>query len=135
MPAPKPYLCKYCGTTDLSRFFKQSKMKSCCLKCHTFQTHHKKRLIKLKGIEYLGGKCERCNLTGVPAIFDFHHRNPKEKEFGWSSVRTSNWERFKKELDKCMLLCSNCHREVHDQIWFESLPEHHPEKIRRTSES
>lgn len=130
MPAPKPYLCKHCGTTNPDDFFKQNKMKSCCLKCHTLHVHQKKRLIKVKAIEYLGGKCNICGYVGSPAIFDFHHKNPAEKEFGWGNNRTT-WDKLKPELDKCLLLCSNCHREVHDKEWFDGLPDHHPEKIRR----
>ena len=131
MPAKKDYLCKHCGTTDPEAFFKANSMKSCCLKCHTLHTHQRLRETKLKAIDYLGGKCSKCNITGVPAIFDFHHKDPKEKDFNWGKKRTSNFDSLKKELDKCILLCSNCHRELHDAEWFDQLPDHHPEKIRR----
>jgi len=131
MPAAKPYLCKHCGETDPQKFFQKNKMKSCCLKCHTLFVHQKQRDLKLKAIEYLGGKCKKCGCTGIPAIFDFHHRNPTEKDFSWGNKRTSNWDNLKVELDKCDLLCSNCHREIHDEIWFKNLPDHHPEKLRR----
>ena len=87
--------------------------------------------MKVKAIDYLGGKCYNCDVVGVPAIYDFHHKNPQEKNFSWGAKRTSNWDNLKKELDKCILLCSNCHRELHDREWFEKLPDHHPEKIRR----
>ena len=131
MPAKKDYLCKHCGTINPDDFFKSNSMKSCCLKCHTIFTHQRQRELKLKAIDYLGSKCIRCGYSGVYAVFDFHHRDPTEKEFSWGSKRTSNWESLKKELDKCDLLCSNCHREVHDEIWFKNLPEYHPEKNRR----
>ena len=131
MPAPKPYLCKHCGETDPAKFFKQNKMKSCCLKCHTLHVHQRMRLVKLKAVEYLGNKCSKCNYEGVPAVFDFHHLDPSKKDFSWGNRRTSNWDNLKKELDKCVLLCSNCHRELHDLEWFDGLPDHHPEKLRR----
>ena len=131
MPAPKPYLCKHCGATNPDDFFKQNKMKSCCLKCHTLHVHQRQRVLKLRAVEYLGGKCTKCNYVGVPAVFDFHHLDPAEKDLSWGNKRTSNWDNLKKELDKCVLLCSNCHRELHDAEWFDGLPNHHPEKVRR----
>lgn len=131
MPAPKPYLCKHCGVSNPDAFFKSNKMKSCCLKCHTIYVHQKQRELKIRAVEYLGGKCYKCNCSGISAIFDFHHRDPETKEFSWGNKRTSNWDNLKIELDKCDLLCSNCHRVVHDKEWFDQLPDHHPEKIRR----
>lgn len=44
---------------------------------------------------------------------DFHHRDPSEKEFDWNKLRKRSWESIAFELDKCDLLCSNCHRESH----------------------
>ncbi len=46
---------------------------------------------------------------------DFHHLDPLEKEFTLSARMTS-WSRIKRELDKCVLLCARCHREVHDGL-------------------
>lgn len=132
MPAKKDYDCKHCGTKNPDDFFKANSMKSCCLKCHTMYTHQRQRELKVKAVEYLGNKCSRCGYTGVPAVFDFHHRDPSQKDFNWGNKRTSNWDNLKVELDKCDLLCSNCHREEHDTEWFDGLPDHHPEKLRRT---
>lgn len=64
-------------------------------------------------IEYLGGKCIRCGHQGWAATFEFHHRDPSKKEFQISSGNTNSWNSIKKEVEKCDLLCSNCHREVH----------------------
>lgn len=129
----KEFQC-VCGETDSSKFYSKNKMKTCCKKCHNIKIHQKTRAMKARAIEYLGGVCERCNCTGVPAIFDFHHRDPAEKEFSWGDSRTSNWDRLQLELDKCSLLCANCHRTVHDEEWFDTLPQHHPERIRRNGE-
>ena len=123
MPAKKDYLCKHCGTTNEEDFFKSNSMKSCCLKCHTLYTHQRLREAKLRAIEYLGGECSKCGIKGIPAIYDFHHKNPKEKDFNWGKKRTTNWGNLKKELDKCILLCSNCHRATHDTEWFDKLPD------------
>lgn len=69
---------------------------------------------KLKLIEYKGGKCEICGYDkDVPNAYDFHHKDRKEKEFGIGSGDAKSFDRMKKESDKCMLLCRNCHAEVH----------------------
>lgn len=75
----------------------------------------RRRELKQRAVEYLGGRCQipACGYTGSPLAFDFHHVNPMEKDFEISSRMTS-WGAIQKELDKCVLLCSRCHREVHD---------------------
>jgi len=70
---------------------------------------------KLKLIEERGGCCEICGYNKNVAGFDFHHKDPKEKDYQLDMRRLSNSSMFKllKEVDKCMLLCANCHREMH----------------------
>ena len=66
---------------------------------------------------YKGGKCIVCGYDKCQRALSFHHLNPKEKDFDLSSRGlTRSWERIKKEIDKCVLLCANCHMEVHDGI-------------------
>lgn len=127
----KPYLCKHCGETDPEKFFNKTNMKSCCLKCHTMTVHQKQRELKVRAVEHMGGKCAHCGYEGVSAVYDFYHLDPATKEFSWGNKRTSNWENLVAELDKCVLLCANCHRTEHDTEWFKALPEYHPEKVRR----
>jgi hypothetical protein len=64
-------------------------------------------------VAHLGGRCRICTYDGTPAAFDFHHVNPLEKDFTISDRMTS-WERIRPELEKCVLLCCRCHREVHE---------------------
>jgi len=73
---------------------------------------------KLKAIKYLGGKCKICNIEGHPAIFDFHHRDKNDKELDWARLRIRSWDKIKKELNKCDLLCALCHRLEHIQEKF-----------------
>ena len=68
---------------------------------------------KLKAIEYKGGRCQCCNRLGPKSIFDFHHVDPNEKEMEWKKMSKLNIEFRNKELDKCILVCSNCHRLIH----------------------
>ncbi len=74
---------------------------------------NRRKKLKLLGVEYLGGKCKICGYNRCVAALDFHHINPKEKEFSISS-RSVSEKRLYLELDKCILLCSNCHREIHN---------------------
>ena len=60
------------------------------------------------------GKCERCGYSKCVDALDFHHLDPKSKDFNISkNGNTRSWEEIKKELDKCIMLCANCHREEH----------------------
>lgn len=63
-------------------------------------------------VEYKGGKCEKCGYNKCIEALDFHHIDPSQKEFGISS-NSYSLERMKKEVDKCILVCANCHREIH----------------------
>jgi len=72
----------------------------------------RRRKIKLMAIEYKGGKCQICGYDKYPGALDLHHINGK-KDFGIGEKGyTRSWERIKQELDKCILVCANCHREI-----------------------
>lgn len=81
---------------------------------------HKK--LREMAIEYGGGKCALCGYNRCGDALEFHHTDSSKKEFGVSqSGLTRSWEKTKDELDKCILVCANCHRELHNNI--RSLPE------------
>ena len=77
----------------------------------------KKRKLKHKLIEYKGGKCCKCGYNKCEAALHFHHLNPKEKEFTLSQINLNDnifsLEKVLQEVDKCILLCANCHIEEH----------------------
>jgi len=78
-----------------------------------------KRRIKLRQMaaDYKGGQCIICKYKKCKRALVFHHVDPKKKSFGISARGlTKSWDKVRKELDKCVLLCSNCHMEVHDGI-------------------
>ena len=77
----------------------------------------RRRKLKDMAIEYKGGKCEKCGYNKCNGALEFHHLNPQEKDFSISSTGTTkSFDRIKKELDKCIILCANCHREIHHCI-------------------
>jgi len=71
-----------------------------------------KRKKKLELIEYKGGKCVICGYNKCASALEFHHRDPNQKDFGIGNSSFS-FKKMKIEVDKCDLVCSNCHREIH----------------------
>lgn len=83
-----------------------------CKKCRNAAVLKRRRKVKQLLVEYKGGKCERCGYSKCVAALDFHHT--EDKEFGIAHKgHTIALARLKKEADKCVLLCANCHREEH----------------------
>lgn len=79
----------------------------------------KKRRKKIREIakEYKGGKCVLCGYNRYLGALDFHHLDPSQKGFEISTRGlTRSWEKIREELDKCVLVCANCHRELHAGI-------------------
>ena len=82
-----------------------------CQSCSVVKAQRKR---KRKAVEYYGGKCIGCGYNKCVAVLHFDHRDPSTKiaEPNYAIMKWS-WERAKVELDKCDLLCSNCHGERH----------------------
>lgn len=72
--------------------------------------------IKAKCVSHLGGSCISCGYNRCLRALEFHHVFPEEKTFGISDGATRAWDKVEIELSKCVLLCSNCHREAEDGI-------------------
>lgn len=70
---------------------------------------------KIELIDYKGGCCEVCGYNKTIRSLDFHHKDPKLKDFTISG-KSYSFERLKNEVDKCILVCSNCHGEIHEEI-------------------
>lgn len=70
--------------------------------------------IRLKAVDYLGGKCNHCGGVFHHSAMDFHHVDPSTKEVKGKGIPTNcSWEKVLKELVKTILLCANCHRIHH----------------------
>jgi len=100
-------ICKLC-----EKEFKdpQSKGRTRCGSCNTKIRRYR---AKAAAIKYLGGKCKNCGWEGNQAAFQFHHLDPNQKDFIIGNAANKNWDFIKKELQKCILLCSNCHAIEH----------------------
>ncbi len=72
---------------------------------------------KQKLIEALGSCCQICKYNKSNSALEFHHIDPNEKDFTFAKYISScvkPWKKLAEEASKCILLCANCHREVHD---------------------
>jgi len=68
-------------------------------------------------LDYKGGSCIVCDYNKCMSTLEFHHLDPNKKEFQISSkLHSRSWKNIVKELDKCVLVCSNCHREIHEGV-------------------
>lgn len=104
---------------DDSEFYNKphGKHHTYCKTCNTKDVLARQRRFKRLAVEYKGGECERCGYHKTIAALEFHHKDRTQKEFQISKFRLANWdknrEKIIRELDKCELVCANCHREEH----------------------
>ena len=77
----------------------------------------RRKRVRQMAIDYKGGHCEECGYSRCIDALEFHHRDSSGKDFSISEKGyTRSWKKVKEELDKCILLCANCHREIHAHI-------------------
>lgn len=108
--------CSNCGLKPNEEFGMKDggkRLQSLCKRCLYKAQTERWVNIKKKAIEYKGGKCFDCSLVDSHVVYDFHHKDPTTKEFEWHKLKIKKWSSIVNELDKCDLLCSNCHRKRH----------------------
>jgi hypothetical protein len=100
-----------------SRPDRKGKQQSYCKSCNLANTLERQQSFKKECVNYKGGKCKFCGYNRCIGALEFHHRDPNQKDFTIAHLRLTSWKKneskIKLELDKCDLLCSNCHREQH----------------------
>lgn len=85
-----------------------------CKKCSRKNSKIRRREFKQWCVNYKGGKCLNCGYNRCLRSMDFHHLDESEKDYDISSKWKISKEKAIKELDKCVLVCRNCHGEIHD---------------------
>lgn len=109
-------ICKVHGETEFRNDSKVNPKFRCC-KCLSEAVQRRRLKVKQLAVEYKGGKCESCGYSKCVEALEFHHKNPQEKDFGISEKgHTKSFNKIKIELDKCIMLCANCHREEHVKL-------------------
>ena len=107
--------CKKHGLTSYAYVASENKYR--CVKCRSEAVQKRRDKTKKILVEYKGGKCEICGYDKSISALEFHHKNPNEKEFGIGHKGyTRSIEKNKQEVDKCILVCANCHREIHEGL-------------------
>jgi hypothetical protein len=114
----KPFLCS-CGESNPLNF--TGKMKSMCKICHAKDISRRMIEAREKAIEYKGGKCEHCGYDKFRGALEFHHKDPTQKDP--QGLRKMHLGKLFAEVDKCVLLCANCHREEHARLRIGSVAE------------
>lgn len=88
-----------------------------CIECSNNESRERGRIFKKKCVDYKGGCCEKCGYDKYVGALQFHHLDPKEKDFALSRVKSHKFDKkIKEELDKCTLVCANCHFEIHGSM-------------------
>lgn len=111
-------ICNKCGiikekNEENFSFSKNNAPNSYCKICVNTMVIARTRAMKEKCIEYKGGCCQKCGYDKCSNALDFHHLDPSQKDFNISGNMGKNFDKIKLELDKCILVCANCHREIH----------------------
>lgn len=118
---PQEQECPICGKTFINNHVNRHYCYECIPESvpSNKRQYYKNKAFKHFLVKYKGGKCEICGYSKYEGALEFHHRNPLEKDKELSKWRI-NYEidrnEFLTEVDKCMLLCANSHREEHARL-------------------
>lgn len=121
-PLGRHYVCRTCSASaHHKRYIVHSDTMKIRARTAYYKKAHIKQNLRAKFIHLAGGKCVQCGVrafTELPAVcFDFHHKIKHDKSFTISRKiyldNVIDEEILRKEIDKCVLLCANCHRTIH----------------------
>jgi hypothetical protein len=108
--------CPKCQDVKPSKTFHRrpnGKLDSWCKECGSKRNVLAQKQGKVRAIAYKGGKCQVCSYDKCADSLQFHHLDPSKKEFRIALARGCSWVKLQRELDKCVLVCANCHGEIH----------------------
>jgi len=84
-----------------------------CKRCRSEAVARRRRKVKQLLVKQAGGRCQLCGYERCLAALEFHHLDPKEKSFGLAQRGiTRSIEEVRREAEKCLLVCANCHAEI-----------------------
>ena len=109
-----PSCKKNCKTSEFHNRRGKKNSSVYCKKCTTSQTLSRLQKLKKQMVDYKGGCCQICGYDKYMGALEFHHIDPTQKDFNLSRMKQYTFDiKVTNELDKCILVCSNCHREIH----------------------
>jgi hypothetical protein len=104
---------KICKKHGLTEYAIRKDGRARCKKCNVEAVQKRRDDLKIMAVTYKGKKCQICGYNKYVGALEFHHIKPEDKNFTISRKGyTRSWENVKRELDKCVLLCSICHKEA-----------------------
>lgn len=119
--------CTVCGEVKVLSLYSPrggGRFVNRCKPCESKRVGALQKALKERAVAYKGGRCQICGYSKYIGALDFHHLDPKLKEFEIGQSRYSFSELVRSELDKCVLLCRCCHAEVHAGVTaLEVVPE------------
>lgn len=107
-------ICKRCSKEVKPNKNNKIHNKNYCQGCLVTVRRNK---LKEKAIKFKGEKCQNCGYDRCKRALTFHHLDPSKKSFALTSnkIFSISWRAAEEELKKCILLCANCHFELHDK--------------------
>lgn len=107
------YWCKKCANENTKRHYKNWVKDETWVNSKRERGRKLARESKRKAVQYMGNKCHDCGESYPDYIYDFHHLSGDTKVDNPSAILKKEWSVAKEELDKCVMVCANCHRERH----------------------
>jgi len=112
--------CKHCNISDVVENFPVAEIingktyyRHLCVSCYSKQKYSEKKKRVIKFREYKKTlKCVRCGYDDYRAL-QFHHVNSDKEGILTKIVRDRSWDRAMEEINKCIVLCANCHQIEH----------------------
>lgn len=108
-------VCPICENTFTPKTAAASQ-RLCCYDCMPDGTQLTRGMFLAKIKERQGGKCIKCGYDKCIKALEFHHLDPSKKDFTISNDHFKLLDAVN-ESKKCVLICSNCHKELHDNLW------------------
>lgn len=111
----KEKFCPICGTSFTPKTA-AANQRTCCYNCMPDGVQLTRGMFLAKIKEARGGKCIKCGYSKCVKALEFHHTDPSKKDFTISNDHFKLQDAVD-EAKKCVLICSNCHKELHDGLW------------------
>lgn len=103
-------------TSCFTQLTSENRKVNLCKQCHLLKLKNKRNELKKQLIKIKGGCCEYCGYDKNHAALQFHHKDPTQKDFQISQkLQHGISDEILTEVSKCLLLCANCHFELHNQ--------------------
>lgn len=107
------YWCKDCASSNTKRHYKNWTKDQDWVEAKRERGRNLSRDAKKRAVDFMGNKCYDCGVSYPDYVYDFHHLSGDTKVDNPSAILKRSWDEAKKELEKCVMVCANCHRERH----------------------